>query len=488
MKKKEYLILLGLLAFVVIIIMWRISFVYGAEICPQCEEGQVFGQVTKAATCTETGIKTWTCSERCGYTYEEEIPATGHTWKYETNADGGTHKHICTVCGETDIASESCENFYGEWIKDAYVHYKTCSRCGGFGHSGEHKDTNNDGKCDICSYSGMPVVTPTPTPAPTHTHSWKYETNTDGGTHKHICTGCGETDIASESCENFYGEWIKDAYVHYKTCSRCGGFGHSGEHKDTNNDGKCDICSYSGMSVETPAPTHTHDWAYVDSQSGTHEKICRICQESSTENCYGGTIQFDTEEHFKICEGCGERYEEGEHKDTNGDGNCDVCGYIMNCAHTWIYGKSNNPSAHIKVCQNCNIYFMEPHEDKNNDAKCDKCGETVQTNPTPTPTSTSTSTSPTPTKTSGGGGGGGGGGGVITPLPTANNYKRGDANVSGSVTITDLILIKKHLVDAKKLEGQGLNNADVNQNGNVDITDLLLCKQYLVGISTSYTW
>ena len=51
------------------------------------------GKVTTEATCTEAGIKTFTCS--CGATYTETIPAKGHIY-------GEDHK--CTVCGSADPA------------------------------------------------------------------------------------------------------------------------------------------------------------------------------------------------------------------------------------------------------------------------------------------------------------------------------------------------------------------------------------------------
>ena len=47
--------------------------------------------VTKAATCTEAGEKSYTCSV-CGETHTEVIPATGH--HYENG--------VCTVCGQPD--------------------------------------------------------------------------------------------------------------------------------------------------------------------------------------------------------------------------------------------------------------------------------------------------------------------------------------------------------------------------------------------------
>lgn len=46
--------------------------------------------VTKEATCTTEGVRTYTCS--CGHTYTEPIPATGHNF-----VDG-----TCTICGEAD--------------------------------------------------------------------------------------------------------------------------------------------------------------------------------------------------------------------------------------------------------------------------------------------------------------------------------------------------------------------------------------------------
>ena len=64
------------------------------------------GAIEKEATCTETGVKVYTCTV-CGDTKEEEIPATGHVWdegKVTTEATTeveGVKTYTCTVCGET---------------------------------------------------------------------------------------------------------------------------------------------------------------------------------------------------------------------------------------------------------------------------------------------------------------------------------------------------------------------------------------------------
>ena len=65
------------------------------------------GVVTKEPTCTETGIKTYTCTE-CNGTKTEEIPALGHTWSSWTTTSEATvfakevQKRTCSVCKTTE--------------------------------------------------------------------------------------------------------------------------------------------------------------------------------------------------------------------------------------------------------------------------------------------------------------------------------------------------------------------------------------------------
>ena len=65
----------------------KIISVFAQETAP-CQHNWGAGQVTKAATCTETGIMTYTCS-LCGETKTEVIPMTAHNY-----VDG-----VCSVCG-----------------------------------------------------------------------------------------------------------------------------------------------------------------------------------------------------------------------------------------------------------------------------------------------------------------------------------------------------------------------------------------------------
>lgn len=68
-------------------------------------------EITKCATCINSGIKTYTCIS-CGDTYTEEIPATGHTIVIDemqpatcTKA-GKTEGSHCNVCGEIITAQK----------------------------------------------------------------------------------------------------------------------------------------------------------------------------------------------------------------------------------------------------------------------------------------------------------------------------------------------------------------------------------------------
>lgn len=65
------------------------------------------GVITKEPTCTEAGIKTYTCTE-CNGTKTEEFPALGHTWSSWTTTSEATvfakevQKRTCSVCNTTE--------------------------------------------------------------------------------------------------------------------------------------------------------------------------------------------------------------------------------------------------------------------------------------------------------------------------------------------------------------------------------------------------
>lgn len=117
------------------------------------------GVVTKEPTCTNTGVKTYTCVDGDD-SYTETIPALGHDYVTRTETvtvkeawdeDVYEPRYICNGCGKSfktateasehilDVPNDKCGNYYEEDVKVNTIHhpaetetrtYKVCSRCG----------------------------------------------------------------------------------------------------------------------------------------------------------------------------------------------------------------------------------------------------------------------------------------------------------------------------------------------------------------------
>lgn len=95
------------------------------------------GVETKAATCTEPGVKTFTCSD-CGGTYTVAIPATGHAWGQwshdaATAEANATHTRVCTN-DASHKETKACD-FIGKVTQEATLDQAeittyTCKDCG----------------------------------------------------------------------------------------------------------------------------------------------------------------------------------------------------------------------------------------------------------------------------------------------------------------------------------------------------------------------
>ena len=85
------------------------------------------GVITKEPTCTEKGVKTYTCKV-CGETKVEDIELTGHSFdegvitKEPTCTENGIKTYTCTVCGEqkTEEIEATGHNYDGLY----------CTKCG----------------------------------------------------------------------------------------------------------------------------------------------------------------------------------------------------------------------------------------------------------------------------------------------------------------------------------------------------------------------
>lgn len=76
---------------------------------------------------------------------------------------------------------------------------------------------------------------------------------------------------------------------------------------------------------------------------------------------------------------------------------------------------------------------------------------------------------------------------VEIKVNTDNNYMRGDINKDNKITITDLVLLKRHLIagttESWRLSNEGQILADLNEDGLVTITDLIELKRIIINES-----
>lgn len=97
------------------------------------------GQVTKPATCTEPGIKVYTCTE-CGGTYTVAIPATDHNWgewKHVEGTEGADAQHSRVCANDASHKETKACDFTAKVTQEATLDQPeittyTCKDCGYF--------------------------------------------------------------------------------------------------------------------------------------------------------------------------------------------------------------------------------------------------------------------------------------------------------------------------------------------------------------------
>ena len=84
--------------------------------------------VTKAPTCTEDGVRTFTC--QCGDAYTEAIAKTGHSYTTATEEATGKTVYTCSVCGHSYKSTCGYTHSRVEtWQKGNNTHFAICYDC-----------------------------------------------------------------------------------------------------------------------------------------------------------------------------------------------------------------------------------------------------------------------------------------------------------------------------------------------------------------------
>ena len=322
------------------------------------------GKVTKAATCTAAGTKTYTCT-RCKKTRTETIAATGHKVVKDAavaatcETAGKTEGSHCSVCGTILKAQTTTAALGHSWDSGKVTKAATCTAAGTKTYTCTHckktrtetiaatghkvvKDAAVAATCETagktegshCSVCGTILKAQTTTAA--LGHSWdggrvtKVATCTTAGAKTYTCTRCKK--IRTETIAATGHKAVKDAAV-AATCETTGKT--EGSH--------CSVCN-TVIKAQTTVAALGHSWdggkitkAATCTTAGTKTYTCTRCKKTRTETIAAtGHKAVKDAAVAATCETTGKT--EGSH--------CSVCGTVLKAqsttvalGHNWDGGK-----------------------------------------------------------------------------------------------------------------------------------------------------
>ncbi|MBQ7294801.1 MAG: InlB B-repeat-containing protein [Clostridia bacterium] len=281
---------------------------------------------TKAPTCTEQGVMTYTCA--CGDTYTEEIPATGtHTYTVfvetvvPTCTEQGYDVYKCAQCAETEKrnykdAAHTLTQVQAKaptCTEDGWNAYEYCSKC------------DYTTKVDIPASGHTEKIIPAVAATCTST----------GLTEGKECSVCGTVTVVqteTKMLDHEYGDWAQylGGDTHRRTCNNCTAYEEGAHTFNTDVQPKANSTSF-----------HDYKCDFCEARGAKFNGVDKL---SAGESCYGaGVIYTD-----------------------DGDGNhtatC-ICGHTETTAHLWNVTDSKDATC---------------TEDGYKNSKCDYCTATKE--------------------------------------------------------------------------------------------------------------
>ena len=310
------------------------------------------GKVTKAATCTTTGTKTYTCT-RCKKTRTETIAATGHKEVKDAavaatcETAGKTEGSHCSVCNTVIKAQTTTAALGHSWDGGKVTKAATCTTTGTKTYTCTrckktrtetiaatgHKEVKDEAVAATCETAGKTegshcsvcgTVLKAQTTVAALGHSWdggkvtKAATCTTAGTKTYTCTRCKKT--RTETIAATGHKAVKDAAV-AATCETAGKT--EGSH--------CSVCG-TVLKAQTTTAALGHSWdngkvtkAATCTTTGTKTYTCTRCKKTRTETIAAtGHKAVKDAAVAATCETAGKT--EGSH--------CSVCGTVLKAQTT----------------------------------------------------------------------------------------------------------------------------------------------------------
>ena len=308
-------------------------------------------KVTTEATCTVAGVKTYTCS--CGKSYTEVIDPLGHIDEGDDNlcdrcraplcgtndhkwndgvittpptcTEAGVKTYTCSACG--DIKTESVDalnHAYGEVTYNWSADGKSCTATRTCQNDASHTETAT---AEITSKVKTPATCEgkgTTTYTATFEEAWATAQTTD------------VVDIPAAG-HKWNEAWASNETSHWHECDNCDATNGTADHTDASNDGDhvCDICDRADVS------SHIYDNAC--------DANCNDCSAERTPADHVYTNNCDAD-----CNVCGATRTPSAHVYDNAcDTTCNECEAVREITHDYSESWSKDGSNHWHECSVC---------------------------------------------------------------------------------------------------------------------------------------
>ena len=224
--------------------------------------------ITKEATETEEGIKTYTC-KNCGETKTESIPKTEHQWdngkvtKEATCKEEGSKTYTCSICGDTK--TETIPKKDHTWDEGKVTKKATCT-----------EDGLKIYTCKNCGETKEETLKATGHQHTEVRNEKKATCTEDGYSGDVYCKDCGELIKKGSATEKSDHTW-KLTKEQNATCEADGSKTYT-----------CEVCGETKTETIKATGHQFSAWKTIQEQSvfsdGVQERTCSICGKKETRN------------------------------------------------------------------------------------------------------------------------------------------------------------------------------------------------------------